>query len=255
MKKHLHNKKKAPAVAGSGHLKMNGEALMAYSKIDDKFSSFFRYYIDIYLPGTAVAECSVKTSTEDPYHHPLLPASREMARERAVWLLRELAFHYPEDETRKVLRTWSGRQEEPKDAVIGIVGIAILGPTFGIIRRKRKLDSMQVIFSEELIDEMSMSERINFTNQVSMKLLCESLERVNGRVDRLEPELQYWFISDRTLKLGTLKVEQMKEVLRNIENEEVPHTIEEAEGSIKALALSPSVRIDIFEDLEAKGLE
>ncbi len=239
----------------SRFLQRHAEALIAYAENDEDFASFLKSYIDAYLPAIEVEFDKKAAAPKKPQLSKLLPIDRSWAQERALWLLREVKFHHPESPAYRTLTAWSYHHAEPKDVVIGIVGIAIIGPTLGIIKKKRKLDSLQILFSEEFHGKASLSEHIDLSHQVSIKLLFDSLRKVSGDIHRLEPELMYWFTSDRSLRSGKVKEKDLLNIVLEMKREDTPHSVC-AEGDLPiAVAISPSVRINIYDDLGACFLD
>lgn len=233
-------------------LREHARALIAYTEISREFACFLKTYIDIYLPATSPGLHPERINVNDLVSHPLIPIDYTRAQERAFWVLRETGVYEKSKPAAQMLATWSHHYEEPKDVVIGLIGLAIIGPTLGIVNKKKRVDVMQVLFSKSQQEKRSVSKYINITNQVSMDLLSKSLRFADGNVSRLEPELQHWFVSDRTLKMGMIGKEGLSKVLDTVKINNVPHSIYKEDRLPVAVAISPSVRFDIYRDLNAE---
>ncbi|MFP4022520.1 MAG: hypothetical protein ACLFTS_01565 [Candidatus Paceibacterota bacterium] len=225
-------------------------SLIAYTAKSKSFSSFLKTYIDVYLTDHSYGELR----SENRFSKSLIPRNDQNARERTFWLLSEITLEGRETKAGYTLKTWSKMNEDPQDLVIGIVGLAIIGPTFGIINKKKKLDSLQIIFSEKDLEKCSVSDYIGLAHSASLELVSESLALVDGNFHRLEPDLQYWFVSDRSLRLGVMKEKDLLDVSGNLNEQGIPHCYSKDANGRSAISISPAVRFNIYEDLDAEDL-
>lgn len=232
-------------------LNRHAYSLIAYTEKNRSFSLFLKTYIDIYLSGYSGGDFG----PGDDFAASIVPVDDQKARERAIWLLSEIALEERESSASRILRTWHKTYEEPQDLVIGIIGLAIIGPTFGIINKKKKVDSMQILFSEEDMKRGSISSNINLAHSASMELISKSLEAVDGDFRRLEPDLQYWFVSDRSLRLGFIRKKTISDISKEMNKKGILHCYYKDANGMGAISISPSVRFDIYEDMNAESLE
>ena len=231
-------------------LERHAYSLVAYAEKDRRFSVFLSTYIDIYLSDYSPGHFG----SGEEFAGSIVPKDTQKARERSLWLLSEISIEEGECSAGRILKTWQKTYEAPQDLVLGIIGLAIIGPTFGIINKKKKVDSLQILFSEDDLKKSSISGHINLAHSASMELISQSLELVDGDFHRLEPDLQYWFVSDRSLRLGVIRNRSLSSVTEELTKNGVLHCYHKDTGGMSAISISPSVRFDIYDDLNAESL-
>ena len=117
----------------SNKLSQHAAALVAFANSNKVFSELLFKYV-----------ASLDTSTcEKVVFDPslwLIPNSLKVAEQRASWLMQELAFvnKNKTDEARAILSTWAKEYKEPQDIVLCVIGVAFIGPTLGLIKKKKK---------------------------------------------------------------------------------------------------------------------
>ncbi|MGM0482352.1 MAG: hypothetical protein ACQEP6_00605, partial [Patescibacteria group bacterium] len=226
-------------------------SLIAFAEKNRLFSEFLRTYIDIYLSEYSAGQLEFS----DNFSKSIVPEDIQSARERTMWLLNEISLEEEKISAGWILKTWQETRNEPQDVVLGIVGLAIIGPTLGIVNKKKKVNSMQIIFSKNDLEKSSTSECINLAHSASMKLISNSLELVDGDFHRLEPDLQYWFISDQSLSLGVIKNKNLLDISKKLNENGILHYFHKNSNGMSALCISPAVRFNIYNDLNAERLD
>lgn len=234
-------------------LMKHAEALIYRANHDTEFAFFLRTCINFFLSPEVNIDSNL-SSLESSFIKPFLPKDDTWSRERVFWLIREIEDYRPESEARLLLSTWSSLFTEPEDVVFGIIGLAIIGPTLGLINKKKKINSLQIVFSNEFLEDSSTSEQISVTHSMSTQIVSEALGFVDGDAYRLEPELRQWLFSDRHLLSGSIKNDELEGILVFLENEKIPCLIEKKNGKTLAIAFPPTINIDIYSDFEAKAL-
>lgn len=112
-------------------LAQHTQALISYAETDAAFAQSLAYHVQQLKWKVATPAQSVTTS---PF---LLPTNRETAVRNTHWLLSTLDGAQGYNTTKNTLATWAQNYESPKDFIIGIVGVAIIGPTLGILKRRK----------------------------------------------------------------------------------------------------------------------
>jgi len=165
-------------------------SLIEYAKIDDVFAGHLKYLVDSFSPSEI-------THFSLPYHNVslIMPRDRQSAVERADWLMNEIS-NFNASRASLLLGAWnrSAVTIEPKQIVVGIIGVAIPGPTPGLIKRRV---SMMIIVKEDVaIDELAFTERVI---EASHTLSLSEFRNVNGNMYRLEPDFSEWFFGEKEL--------------------------------------------------------
>ena len=224
-------------------LAQHAVSLTTYAERDQAFAQSLYLSILHYLDDT-----TVRTTPEIPFVSVWLqPEDNETATARTAWLLHELQVR-PTGETyvpRAILKTWADRYVAPKDIAIGIVGIAIIGPTLGIVKKtKRKKKSLRVVMDQSLLTE-PVRTQLAVSHEASTALLADSLLAVEGQAFRLEPDLAEWLFSEQQIKLSTLPSGELYDTLTWLQAEELPVRALHRDGHLVAVAVAPSVRDDL----------
>jgi len=157
------------------------------------------------------------------------------------WLLNTVNQSSRSHFTKNILLSWSQDFEEPKDVVLGIVGLAIIGPTLGLIEKKKKKKSqLKILITENFFKNKTRTQLATFLNRNSLQLLNKELNLVGGKMSNLHPDTFDWWQDGGEIKLmmasnnliQKLNHKAIKDSLLTILNEEKENF---------TLAISPSV--------------
>jgi len=209
-------------------------SLMAYAKTDEKISSECRRLFSSFLPSSISAYPNIGECIKI-----LVPENSESAMKRARWLFRMVEEKkLPESrEVAMVLGAWARGEswEEPRQLVIGVVGVAIPGITLGKIKRR---ETLIVVAREDVAQTNGIAHKIN---QVCLSLLSRAFVAAENDIKNIEPEVGGWFFGNRDIDYYTASGKQMLKIKNDLSSLNVNFTsIENAEAP-EVLAISPAV--------------
>lgn len=235
-----------PTAATPGLLLQYAQSLIAYAQTDKQFA--------VVLEDT-VRSYHLKTlrRNNSPASAPIplfitLPKNREAAQNRLAWLMHEMMTAQEDVDlsTRSLLLSYVQDHSKPKAAVIGIVGIAIIGPTLGIIKRPRKRKSVLTVLVSSHVYRRTRQNMSKVVLATGSRLVSESLLTLHGDASRLEPELAEWFFADRTTKIILVDDNDLKGIVTTLTSRHLPHIVETDEMGIAAVAISPIVDLTLL---------
>lgn len=165
----------------------------------------------------------------------LCPQNEIQAERRIEWLVRT--------QNKRALALLESVYNEPKDVLFGIIGLAIIGPTLGLIKKRRVRNQMPVIISEENSTERTPDAAIV---QAPLSVFEHELERAGNNMRLLEPDTHDWFKGDKSIalyKTSPRTIDSIKETLARLD---IVHAEKDA-GTVRVLAISPSVSSSFLE--------
>lgn len=180
------------------------------------------------------------------------PIDRDDAFRRLTWLQRELSLTEPTAtlKTQAILSSFSSTRKKtrtlPKSPLFGFVGIAIIGPTLGLIKRRKRKGKLSVLVADRY-KTVSREKVGALTIKASGKLLSEALHKLLGDATRLEVELAEWFFEDRNTNVQFCNQSELNRVQNMLKVEQLPHTAVIDDGQMVALAISPIVDLTKIE--------
>lgn len=219
-------------------LSQHARALILFAEREPEFAHFLKAQID--FAGLTTQDTTTEASSDT--HH-LLPISIEHAYERAIWLLQELQQR-PRLEAvagTAELVSWAREYQAPKDQIFGIVGIAIIGPTLGLIKKKKKKKSMVRVVLSEKIATGAARQIAQTAQEASLGLLSTELATVQGNAYRLEPELAEWLFAEHETNLTKLSTQELTDLANWLTAEQLPHYTLTKDEQVVAIAVAPSV--------------
>mgnify|MGYP006286829829 CR=1 FL=1 len=178
----------------------------------------------------------------------LLPRDEIHAEQRARWLLSEIELRPEASAAHAIILDWR-EHFAPQEFVIGIVGLAVMGPTMGIIDSKKKPKSqLPVVLTRHQLRTLASRHLCEVVQRASVGLLAKELQMVGGNAYRLEPDLAEWCFSDQPTRLCTVEsAKRLDEVHATLRTEGLPYyALANAE---RALAISPSVSPQLLDHL------
>lgn len=223
---HRHHNELAATTAG----------LIAFAEHDERVAHILAE-IAYSLPGsTATRICSQPA----PY---LEPRNRDIALRRALWLQQELQLANPRttQTARELLVSFVRHSDIPQDIILGIVGMAIIGPTLGLVEKKKKKKSQMRIVLHYSYQDAPLAQSLSVAHRASTSLLGNQLAAVRGNANRLDPELADWLYTDQEVRLFTSNYGQLAELNQLLNAERLPHFTLHTDGLVDAIAIAPAV--------------
>lgn len=173
----------------------------------------------------------------------LVPADQSAAITSAHWLIAALDTH-PEFKTaRGTLVHFADNYESPKDFVIGIVGVAVIGPTLGIINNKKKRSNqMQIVIDQNWHAASSEKERLALVQQLSQQVIAKELGFAGGNVYQLHPDSAAWALDDPATKIYVEPSTAITHLQTIARTEKLSHVCSiQEDNTLRAIAISPAV--------------
>lgn len=214
-------------------------ALLAFAKINSQYRTYLRRVMLSEQELQAVAIPKIF----DTSLLLLLPKSYEDARLQTESLLRDkksvrakrILLHVLEEES--PITT-------PKDVIIGFIGLAIIGPTLGLMKKRMHVE-MPVIM------EMGLEKDIpdEAIAKASLSVLEREIERASKNIKKVEPNTSDWFFGAKGFSLYKAPRTSLGEIAHKLENLDIPYAITESADEKRVLAISPSVNETVLEAL------
>ncbi len=221
--------------------------LLAFAKTHDAFSESFAAAIQKqnWVAGTAIESGLCNYTT---------PHSLPDAVDTTHWILNTLQTHPEYTHTRGLLATWAQGYESPKDLVLGIVGVAIIGPTLGLISsKKKKKKKAQLVIEKNYYQSMQKKELAVLTTSLTQALIAQETKLAGGNIYNLHPDSAAWCIEEAVTAIYTDSAENIHSLLQSAKEENVSHlTQKDSVGSIQVLVISPSVNDSFVEESDAE---
>ena len=173
----------------------------------------------------------------------LIPKSYDVAERRLLWLMQEITLASPKKtkEAQSIFSSWAKEHKEPQAIVLGIVGVAVIGPTLGLIKKKKKGRSQMRVLLNKKETSKGPKHVLELTLQACNSLLGNELANVGGQAYRLDPELADWLFAEHDTITKTTTDRELKETLTILKNESLLHFVIKADDVIQAIAIAPSV--------------
>lgn len=218
--------------------------LVQYAKQNSQFGESLAAQIQERQWGTVSA---VQIGFETPSS--VTPTYQTQALSTARWILAQLDQHSEDRVLRNSLATWSRTYQDPKDLIIGIVGLAIIGPTLGLIENTKKTKShMQVIVNEQTYVTMTPRSCAELVQEVSMQLLARELKLARGNIQNLHPDTAQWCLGDPATKIYTATEKELGELAEAALDEQLSIISKTTKDVFAAVAISPAVHDRFVED-------
>ena len=179
----------------------------------------------------------------------LIPGTQAEAVQLAQWVI---SLANTEPAVRRALATWTKHYEAPKNLAIGIIGIMIMGPTLGILEKKKKKKSqLSVTINQQWYISHTKKELVELVQNLSQKVIARELNQVGGNVYQLHPDSAAWCLGDGSTKLYIDTHNELPQMIHIATNEHLSHTIKTDEDKPIALALSPTINETFLESFAA----
>lgn len=222
--------------------------VLAYAKTDPDFASSLAHQIQARKWKPLITQTPLKNSSH------LTPTTRTKAITTANWLLNDLDTRTDARISRSTLTTWAKDFESPKDLLFGIIGLAVIGPTLGLISSKKKRRShLQIVIDEKTYGSLTKLEVTKTSQKLSMEVLAKELRLVGGNVFNLHPDTAEWCLAEPATKIFTDTRSGLSELAAAAKAEGLSHSVaHNKKGKLIAIALSPSVNDSFVDESEAK---
>lgn len=209
-------------------------ALLAYAEIDKKFAAYLKSFV-----AQQVSDSLPKSEKLDSKKLEaiklLLPKDYATAQKKLNWLIEnkknsalELLSASSHAHTNEIIRP----------LIIGIVGMAIIGPTLGIVSKKKV---MSVVVDKKIAGQKKTATLVA---RVTSDLVSSALLESGGEASKLEPDLADWLFGDKEIMLYESGQNDLQEVKKELEDSKALFSITKKDNQIVALAMSPAVNAD-----------
>jgi len=224
------------------------ESLLAFARQDSEFAQRFQKAI------LSQNWTSVPNTTDVPDSKHIYPTSPADAAATARWVIQSLQTHPEYKTTQGILAQWAQHYESPKDLVLGIVGLAIIGPTLGIISsKKKKKRKSQLIIEESYFRSLNKIELATLSTQLAQTVIAKETRLAGGNVYHLHPDSAAWCIEEAVTAIYTDSAGNIALLLKTAAAENLSHATEKnADGKIQAIVIAPSVNDALVEESDAQ---
>lgn len=223
--------------AADAWLLSHASALISYAASDEAFAESLAAHVRERNWRPTEVPINERTSIY------LWPKDRIAAIQNTHWLLAELDRKIDAIYARGILATYAMEHESPQDLVLGIVGVAIIGPTLGLIQKKKKQKSfLPVVIEEHWVQAHTPAQLTGLTLQLSHAIVASELRLAGGDAYRLHPDTAAWCLEEPLTKLYAANKTTFRKLRTETHNESLPH---QTKGQL-ALALSPTVDNDFL---------
>ena len=215
-------------------------ALLSYAKSDADFAESLAFHVQSRNWHTNTHSQPAKISPH------LIPATQADALLTAQWLLQTLDNNPTTKTTRGILSNWAQHYESPKDLIFGIVGMAIIGPTLGIItNKKKKRAKLQVVINKNWYQQQSTVSLLKLSQDVSMKVIKKELQLAGGNAYQLHPDTAAWCLEEPLTDIYLADQAELQSLKTDATDNHLHYEEVVIKGEITALAISPTVN-DLF---------
>ena len=244
----MQNTKKAPRTlhAIDSWLLSHAQALVAYAQTDDDFACSLVHHVLVrhWRPND-----SLSLDFESNYTAPL---DQNDAVLTTHWLLSTLDERPEAIRTRGMLATYAYEFESPKDVFIGIVGLAIMGPTLGILEKKKKHTSqMHVVINETWYKKHSAKQLTELVQNLSQKVVSQEIRYAGGNAFRLHPDTATWCLEEPITELCLASKNEITKVKTAARSEKLSFDLKPG----IAIAISPTVNDTFLQEFDVREME
>ncbi len=176
------------------------------------------------------------------------PSTQNEAVEIAAWLYHQLSdMPTRTRHTNTVMHTWASEFQSPQDLVLGIVGVAIIGPTLGLIKsKKKKKSALKVIVDRRTIAKQSPASLATLTHTLSHGVVRQEIQLAGGNVYNLHPHSAEWCLDEPYTTLYTANPSEITHIIRTANDDNLSH-FTASSGANSHIALSPSVNDNLVD--------
>ena len=217
-------------------------SLIAYAQADADFAETLAHYVQHsywhIAPPTHIAG-SIYTT----------PTNRADAVRTTNWLLQQLEEQPLASDARAVLSVWADTYKEPKSLVLGIVGLAIIGPTLGLIAsKKKKKTKLQLVVDTTWFTSLTPDQVVAKTHALSQQTIAKELRLAHGKMENLHPDTADWCMAGSGTKLYQATKAEMAALQATLTEEQLVYSVTENDKKIVAIGISPSIQDRLVEE-------
>ena len=224
----------------------HASALVSYAASDEAFAESLATHVRERNWRHTEIDITPRTSIY------LWPKDRTAAVQNAHWLLTELDRRPDAIYTKGMLATYALEFESPQDVVLGIVGIAIIGPTLGLIQKKKKKKShLSIVIDDTWLKTHSQRQLVSLSLELAHSVIADELRLAAGDAYRLHPDTAAWCLEEPLTKLYSSSKANLKRIKSEATVEALPHQLKGG----AAIAFSPAVDDDFLTQFKIKALE
>jgi hypothetical protein len=210
----------------------HASALLTYAKTDSSFATALAHNL---LARNWRTDQKIQPFITSTY---LVPETESEAMTEATWLLQILDDNATARFTRATLSSWAQNYQAPKDLVLGIVGLAIIGPTLGLIQsKKKKRSQMQVVIDKAWYETHTAKQLTELVQNTSQKVISRELRLAGGNAFRLHPDTAAWCLEEPLTSIHLADTAELALIKEVAEIEKLSHETSET----TAIAISPTV--------------
>jgi len=218
------------------------QAVLAYAATDADFAESLAHYVQ----NQFWHPVSLPIETPSSY---AVPVDQHDAVRVTHWLMQELDEQPEAYAARGALATWASTYKEPKNLVLGIVGLAIIGPTLGLIEnKKKKTTKLQLVVDETWARSFTPTELVEKTHEISQAVIAKELRSARGRLECLHPDTADWCMAGSGTKLHTLPHNQVELICTTLASEQLSHIALYHKDKLVAIGISPSISDQLVTD-------
>lgn len=146
--------------------------------------------------------------------------------------------------------TKKNTRQDPQDVVLGIVGLAIIGPTLGLIK-KNELTKMCVVLRNDLEED----EVHTCAHQLPFELLSLETQQADGNVYRIEPTLADWFYGERKTSFHMTDRSSLENLVAQLDSEGIRYATKRTGDAILGIALPPSIDEHFLQSFRTESVQ
>jgi hypothetical protein len=221
-------------------------SLLTYAQIDQRFAEALAHHCQQFTVTTPRLGTNAHS----------IPDNQESAVAHTRWLLQTLkhdAKQFPY--TKSILAEFAGHYHAPKDQVFGIIGIAIIGPTLGLIKKKKKKKSqLRVIVDAAWYKNLSTKEKIDTVQAAALRAAAHELSRAGGDTNRLHPDTAEWLMAEHETAVYQADTSELQTVNAALHTDNLIYTTQKTANVVNMLTISPSTNQDFIYQFNLKRL-
>ncbi|MBT8282889.1 MAG: hypothetical protein KJO86_04050, partial [Muriicola sp.] len=158
--------------------------------------------------------------------------------------------------TAATLQVWASDYESPKDQIFGVVGIAIIGPTLGLIsKKKKKRSKLQLVIDKKWHKKLSAKEFANLVLETSQRLIAHELRLAGGNVYNLHPDTAAWCLEEPATSIYLAEGEELNVIKSAAKNEHISFQAHTDKETLRMLAITPAINDSFVKEFEVTNLE
>lgn len=228
-------------------LKYHASALLAYAQNDSQFAESLAHHIQKKQWG----------NTNDREFSPpsvfITPIKQSEAVDEAIWILEQLSITPSASKSRSLLSSWAKNYESPKDFVFGVVGLAIIGPTLGLIsNKKKKYSVLKTVIEKHWYCKQPPHIIAKYVQRINIQVITQELRYAGGNAYKLHPDSVAWCLEEPVTRIYL--IDQVELDILNIAciSEHLSHHADVVNGAVRAISISPCVNDEFIQQFSTE---